>query len=199
MLPLRDDLIDFTLMLFKYRDSVDLDQLHGFWERMISFTFRPEQVETWTEVDFDNLRFFNYELMLYFIAILLKLGKYSEAAYFVNSPYFYRGTTGEFKQNGIFMFNRYAQSLDEFRNNRLKLGRVNITADLIKARATRTDIRFENIREADVVLHYPIQSGRDFIAEKTFDQLLTNDLKFRSTKPTKSTFQRNPPCAPEMN
>jgi|SRR5438128_12612816 len=69
MLPLRDDLIDFTLMLFKYRDSVDLDQLHGFWERMISFTFRPEQVGTWTEVDFDNFRFFNYELMLYFMAI----------------------------------------------------------------------------------------------------------------------------------
>jgi hypothetical protein len=99
--------------------------------------------------------------MLYFIAILLQLRKYSEAAYFVHSPYFYRGTTGEFKQNGIVMFNRYAQSLDDFRNNRLQLRRVSLTGDLIKARATRTDVRFENIRETDLILHYITQLRSD--------------------------------------
>ena len=161
MLHLREDFIDFTLMLFKYRDSVDLDQLHGFWEKLIAFTFRPEHVGSWTEIDFDNFRFFNYELMLYFIAILLQLKRYSEAAFFVNSTYFYRDTTAELKQNGIVIFNRYAQSIDEYRNNRLKLGRVNVTADLIKARATRTDVRFENIREADLILHYLTQLRAD--------------------------------------
>src|SRR6266496_4883379 len=36
-------------------------------------------------------------------------------------------------------------------------------------------------------------------SRNNFDQILTNDLKSRSTKPTKSTFQRNPPCAREIN
>jgi hypothetical protein len=161
LLPLRDDFIEFTLMLFKYRESVDLDQLHAFWEKLVAFTFRPEYVGTWSEIDFDNFRFFNYELMLYFIAGLMKMKRYSEAAHFVNSPYFYRNTAGELKQNGIVMFNRYAQSLDEFRNNRLKLARVSVTADLIKARATRADIRFENVREMDLVLHYLTQLRAD--------------------------------------
>jgi hypothetical protein len=161
MLPLRDDFIDLTLMLFKYQNSVDLDQLHAVWEKLIAFTFRPENVGSWVEIDFDNFRFFNYELMLYFIAALLHLKKYREAAYFVNSTYFYRSTTGEFKQNDIVIFNRYMQSLDEFRNNRLKLARVSVTADLIKARATRTDVRFENVREADSVLHHLVRLRAD--------------------------------------
>lgn len=36
MLPFRDDLIDFTTILFKYQESVDLDRLYEFWERLNS-------------------------------------------------------------------------------------------------------------------------------------------------------------------
>lgn len=154
MLPLRDDFIDFTFALFKYRDPVDLDQLHGFWEKLIPFGFRPEHVGSWTEVDFDNFKFFNYELMLSFMAVLLQLKKYREAGFFVNSQYVYHNSTVQLKQNGIVIFNRYAESLDQFRNNRLGLNRVSVTADLIKARATRKDVSFGNIRETDLVLYY---------------------------------------------
>ena len=157
MLPLRDDFVDFTFTLFKYRDSVDLDQLHGFWEKLIPFTFRPESVQSWATVDFDNYRFFNYELMLSFIATLLQLRKHREAGFFLHTQYFYRNDTCELKQNGIEAFNRHVRSLDEFRNNRLGLRRVSVTADLIKARATRKDLSFGEIREADLVIHYVIE------------------------------------------
>lgn len=154
MLPLRNDFIDFILVLFKYRDSVDLDQLKEFWEKLLPFTFRPESVQSWAEIDFDNYRFFNYELMLSFIAVLLQLKKYKEAAYFMHAQYFYRNDTYELRQNCIEIFNRYARSLDEFRNNRLGLRRVSVTADLIKARATHNDVAFARIQEADLVIHY---------------------------------------------
>jgi hypothetical protein len=153
MLPLRDDFIDFAFTLFKY-STPDLDRLHEFFEKLLSFTFRRETAQSWTEVDYDSFRFFNYELMLYLIAILLQQKKFSEAAYFIHSQYFYRSDTGQLKQNSIVMFNRYVSSLDEFRKQRLKLNRVSVTADLIKARATRKDIRFEDIRETDLILHY---------------------------------------------
>ena len=44
--------------------------------------------------------------------------------------------------------------LDEIRNKRLNLRRVSLTADLIKAHSTRSDISFEEIKQADLVLHY---------------------------------------------
>jgi hypothetical protein len=162
MLPLRNDFIDFTLTLFRYRDSVDLDQLHEFWEKLTAFSFRPENVQSWSEVDYDNFRFFNYELMLSFVTILFNLKKYQEAGFFIHSPYFYRNSTGDLKQNGIEIFNRHVQSLDQFRNTRLSLQRVSVTADLIKARATRKDASFTEMRETDLVLHYltALRGGR---------------------------------------
>ncbi len=162
MLPLRDDFIDFTFTLFKYRQSVGLDQLHDFWERLIAFTFRPENVQSWAEIDYDNFRFFNYELMLGFMAVLLRLRRHQEAGFFMQSRYLYRSDTNDFRQNGIEMFNRYIRSLDEFRNNRLGLQRASVTADLIKASATRTDLSFGDIRETDLILHYltALRGGR---------------------------------------
>ncbi len=88
------------------------------------------------------------------MAVLLKLKKYQEAGFFIHSQYFYRNASGETKQTGIEMFNTHVRSLDEFRNNRLGLTRVSVTADLIKARATRTDLSFAEIRETDLILHY---------------------------------------------
>jgi hypothetical protein len=154
MLPLRDDFIDFTFILFKYRDSVDLDQIHEFWEKLAAFTFRPEHLGSWSEVDFDNFKFFNYELMLNFMAVLLQLKRYQEAGFFLHSQYFYRSSTNQLKQSGVGILNRYVQSLDQFRNNRLGLNRVSVSADLIKARATRKDVSFGSIRETDLILYY---------------------------------------------
>lgn len=154
MLPLRDDFIDFVFVLFNYQQTVDLEQLHDFFETLIPFCYRPEEATSWTEVDFDNFRFFNYELMLSFLAILIKLKKFKEAGSFLHSQYFYRNSTGELKHNGIEMFNLYARSLDEYRNNRLALRRVSFTADLIKARVLRADITFDDIREADLISYY---------------------------------------------
>jgi hypothetical protein len=89
MLPLRDDFIEFTLTLFKYQESIDLDQLHGFWERLIALTVRPESVQSWRETDFDNYRFFNYELVLSFISLLLRLRKVCGSGAFHLRPVFF--------------------------------------------------------------------------------------------------------------
>ncbi|OIO49547.1 MAG: hypothetical protein AUJ39_00800 [Parcubacteria group bacterium CG1_02_42_13] len=105
--------------------------------------------------DFDNYRFFSYELALYLLAVLIKLKKYDELAYFINNQYFYRSpNTSELAHNGIEIFNHYLPSLDEIRNKRLELRRVSVTADLIKSRATRKDIDFSDLIQADLVAFY---------------------------------------------
>lgn len=154
MTPLRDDFIDFVSTIFKYQNNVDLENLHAFFERLVSFNYRPENISTYTRIDFDNYRFFSYELTLYFIAILINLKKYDEAAYFINSQYFYHADTGQLVHNGIEVLNHYATSLEEIRNKRLELRRVSVTADLIKSRANRKDIAFKDIVQADLILFY---------------------------------------------
>jgi hypothetical protein len=155
MLPLRDDFVDFIFTIFKYQERVDLEQLQNFFEKLIPFNNRPENVQSYTEIDFDNYRFFSYELFLYLFSILIKLKKYDALAYFINSQYFYRHPdSSELIYNGIEIFNHYLPSLDEIRNTRLKLRRVSVTADLIKSRATRKDIDFKDVIQADLVAFY---------------------------------------------
>jgi hypothetical protein len=154
MLPLRDSFIEFISALFTYRSTVDLDRLHASCEELIAYTFRPESVQSWTEVDFDNYRFFNYEFMLTFVAALLKLRRYREVGYLMHTPYFHRGDMRQLRNEGIQIFNRYVRSLDEFRNNRLGLHRVSITADVLRSRATYQGLDFQDVREADLILHY---------------------------------------------
>jgi hypothetical protein len=155
MLPLRVDFIDFTFTVFKFQRAVDLGVFYSFLEKLVPFLYRPESVTQWTEVDFDNYRFFMYELVLNFIAILLQLKRYEEAAYFINSQYFYHhNNTGALVYRGIEVFNMYVGSLDEIRNKRLQLNRVSLTADLLKSRSTRKDLSFEEIKQSDLILHY---------------------------------------------
>lgn len=155
MSPLRDDFIDFIFTIFRYQEQIDLEQLQNFFERLAHFNNRPESVQSYTRIDFDNYRFFSYELFLYLIAILIKLKKYDALAYFVNSQYFYRcPDSSELIYNGIEIFNHYLPSLDEIRNKRLELRRVSVTADLIKSRATRKDVDFKDVIQADLVAFY---------------------------------------------
>jgi hypothetical protein len=122
---------------------------------LIPFSFRPADVQSYTEVDYDNYKFFTYELILNFVAILLKLKKYKEVSHFINSQYFYRHPNhSELTHIGIEIFNKYPRSLDEIRNKRLNLRRVSLTADLIKAHSTHSDISFDEIKQADLVLYY---------------------------------------------
>src|SRR3989338_3078909 len=142
MLPLRDDF-------------VDLDKFHNFFEKLVPFSCRPENVQSYTDVDYDNYKFFTYELILNFVAILLKLNKYKEVSHFINSQYFYRHPNhSELTHIGIEIFDTYPCSLDEIRNKRLNLRRVSLTADLIKAHSMRSDISFDEIKQADLVLYY---------------------------------------------
>jgi len=155
MLPVRDDFIDFIFTVFKYQESVDLEKFYNFFEKLIPFSYRPADVQSYTEVDYDNYKFFTYELILNFVAILLKLKKYKEVSHFVNSQYFYRHPNhSELTHIGIEIFDNYPRSLDEIRNKRLDKRRVSLTADLIKEHSTRTDITFDEIKQADLVLYY---------------------------------------------
>lgn len=155
MAPLREDFIDFTQTVFSYQTSINLEIIRDFFESLVVLGDRPPTVTSFTEIDFDNYRVFTYELTLNFMAMLLHLKKYKEFGFFANSSYFYGAQmSGDLRPFGIGILNRYAGSLDQVRNNRLNLRRASVTADVINRRATRRDITFSAIQEADLILHY---------------------------------------------
>jgi hypothetical protein len=142
--------------VFSYSASVDLDlgSFKNFFEKLVPYLSKPANVNTWTRIDFDNYKFFVYELMLYFIAILLKYRKYNEVAYFINSQYFFKDENNNLTHCNIDIFNSYITSLTEIRNRRLQLNRIDLVADLIKQRATRQDIFFTELLDTDLIPHY---------------------------------------------
>lgn len=155
MLPLRDDFLDFMQEIFKHDDKVNLAEIHGFFEQLISFQFKPQDVSVYREIYFDNYRFFCYELFLYFITTLLNLKKYKAVSYFVNNQYSFReNNIGKLIYMGPTIFNRHVTILDDIRKERLKLNRVSLTADLVKERATKSNISFDNLIQTDLILHY---------------------------------------------
>ncbi len=148
MLPLRDDFISFIITIAKYQNQIDIEKIHSFLESLVAFCKDDNKI-------FDNYKFFIYELLLYFISILLKHKRYVEIAGIVNGKYFSRNNyTGGLDPEDIGVFNNYISSLEEARKQRLKLNRVSIVADLLRARAQHKDIQFGKIIEADLFLFY---------------------------------------------
>lgn len=155
MQPLRDSFIVFANRLARMNLSEeDLDLLHDFLERVAQFQFRPADVQVSRDSDWDNYKFFSYEMMLHFVAILIRFGKYAVVERLVKATYFITKSSGEIGHSGIVIFNNHQASLDQHRNARLELKRVSVTADTIKARAVGSGNEFDSLIEADLLLHY---------------------------------------------
>lgn len=156
MRPLRDSFIAFTYDLARRSlTQEDLDMLHDCLEKLAQFQFRPaEYMGEYRDSDWDNYKFFNYELMLYLVAILVRFGKFGDVASVVNATYFYDSSSGQTKYLGVNLFNEYVRVLDDQRNRRLQLNRVSVTADMIKSRAEDSGVEFNELLEADLLLHY---------------------------------------------
>jgi hypothetical protein len=155
MRPARDSLITFLGQLLQLQpDDEDVDLIHDYLERLAQLQYRPPDVYRYAETEWDQYRFICYELMLYFVAILIRNGKFSLAAKFINSTYFYESNLNRQQAESVALFNHYVKSLDEDRNARLQLRRVSVTADLIKSREEGSGIPFKELMAADLLLHY---------------------------------------------
>jgi hypothetical protein len=155
MKPLRDIFAQFAQRLARARlTREDHDELHDYLEKIAQFQFLPAGVSYYHEYDWDNFRFLCYELFTILIAVLIKRGKYADAAAVVDSTYFYESNTDRHAHAGIDLFNNYNRSLDDVRNRRLQLRRVSVTADLIKERAEGSAPPFSDLVTTDIMLHY---------------------------------------------
>jgi hypothetical protein len=152
-LSYRDEFIEVIQTYSLYRATEASQRaLHRFFESLIPYLSRPEHVTTWNEEDYDNFKFIVHELFLYAVAISLKHERF-EAASSLMHDYFVGGHSehGENSMAPFRIFRDYMRSLER-RNQRLKLGRVSLRADMLKARSQNSGVPFRYLAEADFAL-----------------------------------------------
>ncbi|MEM7082449.1 MAG: hypothetical protein AAF465_06915 [Pseudomonadota bacterium] len=89
------------------------------------------------------------ELFVSTVAVLLRAERWPELSELLNHRFSHtRPIAATYSA-----FDGFHRSLDVFRKRRLKLARTSVSADLLKARVERGDVRFDDVIQADFVLH----------------------------------------------
>lgn len=151
-LPFRNETVEIFLALAQYRNTVETYQLvHRFFEQLIPYMYRPEHVSSWKEWDFDNFFYIVHELFVYAIACFLKYECFDAVSYLLRHRYYFEKGSRENRMISFADIRHYMRSF-ECRNNRLKLQRISLRADLLEQRSRASGLPFRLLMQADFVL-----------------------------------------------
>lgn len=185
----RDNIIECILFMLKFAPGQETERsIIAFLEKLIPFQQRPDHVNSWSEVDFDNYRFFAYELFLYLIAACLRTRQYGSAATFIECEYHVPKSLGggDFYVSSATGCNEYIATLDDIRNKRLKLNLISVTAGTIQERAPSGPISFREVVQADFLLHI----RRFFPARGAFDHWYPRCLPYAERSGSMELFTK---------
>jgi len=153
-LPYRNEAIEMFHTLALYLDTEDTRRiLHRFFEQLIPYMERPEHVRSYRKWDFDNFCFIIHELFLYALAALMQHERFHSCAYLLAADYYIEGYS-EYGRDVMVSFEvlrKYMESL-KHRNERLKLRRLSLRADLLKERCKGVGVSFQQIMQADFIV-----------------------------------------------
>ena len=152
--PYRNEAVEIFLTIANYGQNIDIgEKLHYFFESLIPKMGRPEGVHQHHTWDWDNLKYIVQELFLYCTAALIKAQRFDLLTVLTQQRYFV-SRDEDYGRNTMRNFGVFRNHLDslEHRNQRLKLNRKSVHADLIKEFSTGTGVSFEQLMQADFVL-----------------------------------------------
>lgn len=145
--PYRNEAIELFIALARYPASEETwETLHTFFEKLIPYLHPPERVSSWQNWDFDNFRFIIHELFLYSIVALIRHEAFSGVAHLVRQHY-YVPENARRGGDPMVPFSELQDSLDSLahRNNRLKVGRLSLHADLLEQRSESSGLSFQQV------------------------------------------------------
>lgn len=153
-LPFRNEAIQLFTTVAQYSPTPELIQrTHRFFESLIPYMQQPPNVSSWNEVDFDNFRFLIHELFLYVITILIKHERFQQANQLISQE-FYLPKNSDYGQNVMVNFTAFYQKTRSLanRNERLKLKRLSVRADILEQRSKSSGIEFSDLMQTDFIL-----------------------------------------------
>jgi hypothetical protein len=154
-IPYRSEAIEIILALAQYRDTPDTYlQLHRFFENLIPYLDKPENVTQWKDVDNDNYKFIIHELFLYAVAALLKYERFEAASYLLRNHYYVESRSQYGSDNMVPFAELWKPTRSlAYRNERLNLRRLSLRADFLEKRSKTSGIPFRQLAQADFILY----------------------------------------------
>ncbi|MFC2073148.1 SEFIR domain-containing protein [Chloroflexota bacterium] len=153
-LPYRNELISVFFTLAQYRNTPEaMGQLHRFFESLIPYMYKLEHITHDRDWDYDNFRFIIHELFLYAVTCLLKYECFSSVSHLLNYDYYVERNL-EYGRNAMVPFTIFGQPVKSLlhRNDRLKLRRLSIRADLLIQHSKASGITDRQLMQTDFVL-----------------------------------------------
>jgi hypothetical protein len=124
--------------------------LQRFFERIIPFMSRPENVTSWRSCDYDNFIFIVHELFLYAASILLKYERFETLNELIELRFY----CPDLDRAGESMrpYTIIQNSMDSPQAKQQELRRISLRADLLKQRNQTSGLDFAELMAADFIL-----------------------------------------------
>lgn len=155
LVQVRDLLVDWILMEASTPENTQFeDSLNTTLEKLLELRSRPKEVTSWSEHWFEAHRLFAYESFLYIVAALLKSGAFPTLHEVFTSGYLRPETDSYNGDNHFVNFSTFWAQSGTLNPLLAPSGQrlLSPAAELIKRQATREDLRFESIMEAELVV-----------------------------------------------
>jgi len=149
---LRDEYLDIISLILKH-NNIDGEGLFQFFE---NFANKVNKGISDPYYDYNNhIQLFLNEIFLYTCAILIKHEKFELLSTLLLRNYPIERNPGQVDfESYSTTFNEHCQYFDKYRNSRLQLNRVSVSADILIERVTNKLINSDELIETDVFLHY---------------------------------------------
>lgn len=152
-LPLLNEFDLIIYDLLQIQTEPVIQSLRNLFEQCLSSYSPTQSGGSFYPAQFCAIQFISQELLLHSVAIFLKLEKFNDLNILINTGIIRKNLSrGELVQ--IFDMYEHVEMLDRIRNDRLKLQRASVTADLFKERASSGPINFDDLIEADLILFF---------------------------------------------
>lgn len=157
LLPLRNDLIDFFELTakFNFNDDGIVEQVVFLFEKLNDFTDNYGNASTYTEMDFDNFKFFTWEAFLLMTCFFMKRKRYKllsnilEASYFMSVRYRSEKIDEKFGE-----FSHYSMPAIQKRNDRLNLRKYSLESEMLIINRPLYKYTKYDLLSADLILFY---------------------------------------------
>jgi hypothetical protein len=155
-LPLSYRFTEASLVAAKAKNADALRTLYRFFGSMLKLYETPDGFSgTYHRTDFDGFKFLGYEMFVCLIAAILRYDLWALLGELLDEDLFVE-KANDGKYRSFVHVSSFVGSLDEIRNNRLKLQRVSVMADMLKDRFTNSElselISLKEFLEADYFL-----------------------------------------------
>jgi hypothetical protein len=153
-LPFRNEAIQLFTTVAQFSPTPEVMQrTHRFFESLIPYMQRPAHVSQSDEWGFDNFKFLIHELFLYVVAILIKHERFQQANQLLSQQYYLPGNS-DYGRDVMVNFIVFCQNMRSLahRNQRLKLNRLSVRADILEQRSKGSGVEFRDLMQTDFVL-----------------------------------------------